>query len=159
MTQDAAEERTRKSGSPADMAPVIVVGVDGSSTSWDAFSWAAGEVIRTNGRLVAAYVMPLTDPAAAFGAPYDYAGAENIREEVAAELKDEAERRGRELGIAISFVSDYGDATQTLTEISRAVHANLVVVGRSAKTWHHFAGSLSHRLTCRKDAPVVVVVP
>jgi hypothetical protein len=39
------------------------------------------------------------------------------------------------------------------------VQANLVVVGRSAKTMHHLAGSLSHRLTCRKDAPVVVIVP
>ena len=103
--------------------------------------------------------MPFTDPAAIYGVPYDYAGAENLREEVASELKDEAELRAREIGISISFVTDYGDATQTLTDIARKVHATLVVVGRSAKMRHHLAGSLSHRLTCRKDAPVVVVVP
>ena len=37
-------------------APVIVVGLDGSPTSWDAFSWAAGAAVRANGRLLAVYV-------------------------------------------------------------------------------------------------------
>jgi hypothetical protein len=27
--------------------PVVIVGLDGSPTSWDAFAWAAGEAIRT----------------------------------------------------------------------------------------------------------------
>ena len=159
MSQDAAAERTPNPASPAGAAQIIVAGVDGSPTSWDAFSWAAGAAARSNGRLIVVYVMPLTDPATAFGAPYDYGAAEDIREEVAGQLKDEAERRARDIGISISFVSDYGDATQTLTDIARNVHATLVVVGRSAKMRHHLAGSLSHRLTCRKDAPVVVVVP
>ena len=159
MSQDAAVERTPSSAGPAEAAPIIVAGVDGSPTSWDAFSWAAGVAIRSKGKLIVVYVMPFADPAAVYGAPYDYVGAENLREEVASELKDEAERRARDIGVSISFVSDYGDATQTLTDIARNVHATLVVVGRSAKMWHHLAGSLSHRLTCRKDAPVVVVVP
>jgi len=50
-------------------------------------------------------------------------------------------------------------ATHVLTEIARNVHAELVVVGRSTKALHRLAGSLSHRLTSRKNAPVVVVVP
>jgi hypothetical protein len=33
-------------------AAVIVVGLDGSPTSWDAFAWAAGEAIRAYGGLV-----------------------------------------------------------------------------------------------------------
>lgn len=159
MSQDAAAERTPNPTDPVFQAPVIVVGVDGSPTSWDAFCWAAGAVGRSNGQLIVVYAMPFTDPAAVYGAPYDYAGAENIREQVAAEIKDEAERRARDLGISISFVSDYGDATRSLTDVARSVHATVIVVGRSAKMWHHLTGSLSHRLTCRKDAPVVVVVP
>lgn len=159
MTQDTAAERTPNPAGPADPAPVIVAGVDGSRTSWDAFSWAAGAAIRSQGRLIVVYVMPFTDPAAVYGAPYDYVGAEDLREELAGELRDEAERRARDLGISISFISNYGDATQTLTDIARTVHATVLVVGRSAKMWHHLAGSLSHRITCRKDAPVVVVVP
>ena len=43
--------------------------------------------------------------------------------------------------------------------VARAMHADLVVVGRSAKMRHHVAGSLGRRLVGRKDAPVVVVVP
>jgi nucleotide-binding universal stress UspA family protein len=159
MTQDAAVERTPNPTGPADPAPVIVAGVDGSPTSWDAFSWAAGAAIRSQGKLIVVYVMPFTDPAAVYGAPYDYVGAEDLREELASELRDEAERRARDLGISIRFISNYGDATQTLTDIARTVHATVLVVGRSAKMWHHLAGSLSHRITCRKDAPVVVVVP
>jgi nucleotide-binding universal stress UspA family protein len=103
--------------------------------------------------------MPLVERAAALGVPYDYVGVENARQEIAAELEDEAARRARDLGIAVSFIRDYGDATDSLTEIARTFQANLVVVGRSAKLWHHLAGSLSHRLIYRKDAPVVVVVP
>jgi nucleotide-binding universal stress UspA family protein len=159
MNQDPAVERTPNPVDPVGYAPIIVAGVDGSPTSWDAFSWAAGAVTRSGGKLIVVYVMPFTDPAAVYGAPYDYAGAENVREEVAAGIKEEAEHRARDLGVSISFVSDYGDATRSLTDIARSMHATVVVVGRSAKAWHHLAGSLSHRLTCRKDAPVVVVVP
>lgn len=138
---------------------MIVVGLDGSPTSWDAFAWAAGEAMRTGGTLVAVYVIPVVEPAAAFGVPYDYAGVEQARQAVAGELRDEAAREGRRLGVSVSFVTDYGDAAHALIHVAHRVQANLVVVGRSAKTMHHLAGSLSHRLTCRKDAPVVVVVP
>ena len=55
-------------------APAIVVGLDGSPTSWDAFSWAAGEAVRANGRLVAVYVTPAIEPVAAVtvGVPLDW---------------------------------------------------------------------------------------
>jgi nucleotide-binding universal stress UspA family protein len=91
--------------------------------------------------------------------PLDYAGIEQARQQVADELKCEAAHRAGELGVAISFVTEYGDVTHALTEVARGLHANLVVVGRSAKALHRLAGSLSHRLTSRNDAPVVVVVP
>ncbi len=160
MIQDTAVERTQSLGSQGDAAaPVIVAGVDGSPTSWDAFSWAAGEAMRSNGKLIAVYVMPFAEPAAALGVPYDYLGTEKTRQAIARELEDEAVRRARDIGVSVSFVSEYGDTTETLTDIARSVHASLVVVGRSAKMRHRLAGSLSHRLTCRKDAPVVVVVP
>jgi nucleotide-binding universal stress UspA family protein len=138
---------------------VIVVGLDGSPSSWDAFSWAAGEVARINGKVVAVYVCPVIEAAAAFGVPYDYAGVEQARQEVADELKREAAHRATELGVAFSFVTEHGDPTHALIDVARALHANLVVVGRSARVLHHLAGSLSHRLTSRNDAPVVVVVP
>ena len=158
MAQDTSAAPERETSANNGLR-VIVVGLDGSPTSWDAFAWAAGVAARGNGRLVAVHVMPLTEPAAVFDAPFDYVGIETAREAIAAELKDEAERRAREVGVPVSFVAKHGDVTEAVTEVARELHANVVVVGRSAKMLHRLAGSISHRLTCRKDAPIVVVVP
>lgn len=160
MAQHTAPGRPQNlAGQLRAAAPVIVVGLDGSPTSWDAFDWAAGEAKPMGGRLLAVYVMSSAEPAAAFGVSFDYAGVVQARQAVAGELRDEAARRGGLLGLSVSFLSECGDATHVLTEVARSVHADLIVVGRSTKALHRLAGSLSHRLTARKDAPVVVVVP
>jgi nucleotide-binding universal stress UspA family protein len=138
---------------------VIVVGVDGSPTSWDAFCWAAGAAARSNSTLVAVYVEPLAEPAAGFGVPLDYASVEATRQEIAEELRTEAERMAAGLGVHVSFMVERGDKTRAVAAVAKQLSADLVVVGRSAKALHHIAGSLSHRLTSRHDAPVVVVVP
>src|SRR5207248_7134835 len=49
-------------GAAGGTAPLILVGLDGSPTSWDAFSCAAGEAIRCNGGLVAVYIVPAVEP-------------------------------------------------------------------------------------------------
>jgi nucleotide-binding universal stress UspA family protein len=160
MTNDTVEGRRPDAlGPQGDGASTLVVGLDGSPSSWDAFSWAAWVAAHENGRVVAVYVMPWPDPAAAFGAPYDYDGVELARREIAQELTDEAARRAGDLGVPVSFVGARGDVSRALADVARTVHAELVVVGKSAKWLHHLGGSLSHRLTCRNDAPVVVVVP
>jgi nucleotide-binding universal stress UspA family protein len=158
MNNDAEARRTPLPQERAVGTPAIVVGIDGSDTSWDAFAWAVGEARRTGGRLVAVYVMPYAETAA-LGVPYDYEAAQQTRRELADEIAAEAERRADESGVPLSFVGEYGDASGTLTDVARKVDAHLVVVGRSAKRWHRLTGSVGHRLTCRKDAPVVVVVP
>lgn len=119
MAQDTSAAPERDADTRINNASyVIVVGLDGSPTSWDAFAWAAGAAVRGNGQLVVVHVLPLMEPAA-----------------------------------------KRGDVTKAVTKVACAQHADLVVVGRSAKILHRFAGSLGHRLTCRTDAPVVVVVP
>lgn len=140
-------------------APLIVVGLDGSPSGWDAFWWAAGEAVRARGRLIAVYVTPAAEPVAAVGVPYDYAAAEQARQEVAAQLQGGAEQRAGHLGVPLSFVGELGDVAQTLTSVARSANADLVVVGRSEKMLHHLAGSLGRRLVSRHDAPVTVVVP
>jgi nucleotide-binding universal stress UspA family protein len=160
MAQDTEAGQLPHAPDRGDGAPpVIVVGLDGSPSSWDAFSWAAGEAARSKGRLVAVNVTPYTDAAASFGVPFDYAGVEQTRREIADELKRDATGRANELGVPLTFVSEHGDAAHCLTDVARRLHANFVVVGRSAKVFHHLAGSLSHRITSRNNAPVVVVVP
>jgi nucleotide-binding universal stress UspA family protein len=160
MARDTEPARRPDAPDRNDVAPpLIVVGLDGSPSSWNALAWAAGEAGRINSSIVAVYVLPLVEPAGAFAVPFDYAGVDRARHEVADELKRQATQRAHELGVALTFVTEHGDATHALSDVARGLHANLVVVGRSAKILHHLAGSLSHRLTCRKDAPVVVVVP
>lgn len=138
---------------------VIVIGLDGSSTSWDAFAWAAEEITRTGGSLIAVYVAPTVEPGAEFGAPINYGAAEEARDEMVGQLKDEAERRARDLGVPLRFVRELGDAAHALTRVSSSMGADLIVVGKSSKVLHHLAGSLGRRLVARHDGPAIVVVP
>jgi nucleotide-binding universal stress UspA family protein len=138
---------------------VIVVGLDGSPTSWDAFSWAAGQAAGSHGQLIAVYAVPPTTVGAAVGAPIDYAALKQVREEVAAQLEDQAQQRAEELGVPVRFVLETSEAVHALTDVARSTHADLIVVGKSAKVLHHFARSLGRRLVSRHDTPVTVVVP
>src|SRR5205807_4490577 len=104
MNYDAEARRTPLPKSRHLGEPAIVVGLDGSGTSWDAFAWAAGEALRTNGRLVAVYVMPFSDPTVALGVPYDYAAAQDNQRALATEIEAEAVRRAQEAGVQLSFV-------------------------------------------------------
>jgi nucleotide-binding universal stress UspA family protein len=141
--------------------PVLVVGVDGSDPSWDAFAWAAGEARRCSGRIIVVFVTPLVEPEAALniGAPYNYGAAVEARDEMAEKLAGEVARRADELGVEASFVREKGDAAHVLTEVARSEHADLIAVGRSAKMLHRLAGSVSRRLVLSRDLPVIVVVP
>ena len=103
MAYDAhAEHEPDTSDRNSVAPPVIVVGLDGSPSSWDAFCWAAGEAARSNRRLVAVNVLASTDAVAALGVPYDYASVEQNRQQVADELRGEAARRAHELGVVFS---------------------------------------------------------
>jgi nucleotide-binding universal stress UspA family protein len=81
--------------------PILVVGIDGSPPSWDAFAWAAGEARRYGGRIVAVFATVLIEPEEAFGttAPIGYAAAEEAREQMAEELAAEVARRADTLGV------------------------------------------------------------
>jgi nucleotide-binding universal stress UspA family protein len=139
--------------------PVIVVGLDGSPASWDAFAFAVGQATRMNGTLTAVYATPWVETVAVFGVPFDYAAAEQAWQDVAQELHDEAEKRLRGLGLRLGFVQEHGNAAQALIRVARSVHADLIVVGKSTKMRHHLVGSLGRQLMAKPDTPVVAVVP
>lgn len=160
MTQAAAQSQSQPSSTGDGRGgPVVVVGLDGSPSSWDAFAWAAGQAARCHGRLITVYAAPLIEPGAAMGAPMDYAAVEQVRTELAGQLKDEAEQQARQIDVPISFVRENGEAAHALISVARSTHADLIVVGKSAKMLHHIAGSLGRRLVSRHDSPVTVVVP
>jgi nucleotide-binding universal stress UspA family protein len=142
----------------------VVVGIDGSDTSWDAFCWACGETKRLGGRTVAVFVGPVSGgtsvTAASFGgAVATYGAIQQSMTDQAEELSAQVCAYGHDHGVDVTFVHTRGDAARELLRIANAAHADLVVVGRSTKARHHIAGSLGRRLVGRRGAPIVVVVP
>jgi nucleotide-binding universal stress UspA family protein len=158
------EERVQDSSvNPA--GSVVVVGIDGSDTSWDAFHWACGETRRLAGRTVAVFVGPTSGvtsatAAASFaGAAVAYGAIEQTVTDRAGKLGDLVRIYAQDLGIDLTFIHARGDPVTELLRIACSSHADLVVVGRSTKARHHLAGSLGRRLVGRRNAPVIVVVP
>jgi nucleotide-binding universal stress UspA family protein len=163
MTATTIAQGKNEDNATADyvVRPILVVGVDGSAPSWDAFAWAAGEARRGNGRIVAVFVTSLIEPEEAFGttAPIGYAFAKEARDQMAEQLAAEVARRADTLGVEVSFVRGTGDASRVLAEVARSKHADLIIVGRSAKMLHRLAGSVGRRLVLNRHSPVLVVVP
>jgi len=143
----------------------VVVGLDGSQTSWDAFWWACGEARRLGGRTVAVYVSPGGDAALAALASAvgvtvcDYAAVEACAAGQASSLAGQLRRSLGDDGPEVTFVHASGDPARELLRVAEVVHADMIVVGRSTKARHHVAGSLGRYLIARRGAPVVVVVP
>jgi nucleotide-binding universal stress UspA family protein len=142
----------------------VVVGIDGSDTSWDAFCWACGETRRLGGRAVAVFVGPdsgaaSATAAASSGAVVAYTAIQQSMTDQAEQLSDQVSAYGHDHGVDVAFVHTQGDTARELLRIANAGHADLLVVGRSTKARHHLAGSLGRRLVGRRSAPVIVVVP
>jgi nucleotide-binding universal stress UspA family protein len=143
----------------------VVVGIDGSDTSWDAFCWACGETRRLGGRTVAVFVGPTSGAASAAataslaGASVAYGALQQSMTDQAEALGDQVRAYGQDHGVDVTFVRTHGDTAKELLRIAQAGHADLLVVGRSTKARHQLAGSLGRRLVGRRGAPIVVVVP
>jgi nucleotide-binding universal stress UspA family protein len=143
----------------------VVVGIDGSDTSWDAFCWACGETKRLGGRTVAVFVEPTAGAASATatasfsGAAVAYGAIRQSMTDQAEELGDQIRAYGHDHSVDVTFILARGDIAKELLRIANADHADLLVVGRSTKVRHHIAGSLGRRLVGRRGAPIVVVVP
>jgi nucleotide-binding universal stress UspA family protein len=142
----------------------VVVGIDGSETSWDAFCWACGETRRLGGRTVAVFVGPVSGAASATAASFGgavaaYGAIQQSMTDQAEQLSDQVRAYGHDHGVDVAFVHTQGDTARELLRIANAGHADLLVVGRSTKARHHLTGSLGRRLVGRRGAPIIVVVP
>lgn len=149
----------------SEASALIVVGIDGSDTSWDAFCWACGETNRLEGRTVAVFVGPTSGAASATasasltGAVVPYGAIQQSMTDQAQKLSEQVRAYGQDHGVDVAFVHTQGDTAKELLRIANADQADLLVVGRSTKARHHIAGSLGRRLVGRRGAPIVVVVP
>lgn len=165
MDHDARHQDRPMDPSGAPTTAVVVIGIDGSDTSWDAFWWACGEARRTSGRVIAVFVTPIGGSgiaaASARCSPFaiDCATFDQVAAAEAEQLRNQAYGYTADRNVDLEFVHRRGDTAKELLRIAERDHADLIVVGRSTKARHHLAGSLGRRLIRRRHGPVVVVVP
>lgn len=146
-------------------APTVVIGFDGTETSWNAFWWACGEAKRAGARLVAAFVSSthptrmVATASALSSLPCDLQAIETAATEEAQDLEAKLSTFAVEQHLELTFLHARGDPATELVRIAQAVHADLIAVGKSTSLVHHLAGSVGRRLLGDRDTPVVVVVP
>jgi nucleotide-binding universal stress UspA family protein len=138
-----------------DGPKILVVGVDGSTTSMRAGAYAAGLARRQHSRLIVVYV---SRPGAFVGlAPGAVAVARQADHEFAEDLRRQAEEAASSVGVRMTFQEVYGDPYSELVRVADEVNADGVIVGASMSAGHRFAGSLAIRLVKTGKWPVTVV--
>ncbi|MFB7270138.1 universal stress protein [Streptomyces sp. NPDC056244] len=139
-----------------DGPKVIVVGVDGSKSSFRAASYAGGLARRQNALLAIVYVQPVLAAGAALGAPVSDTTSE-IAEELMQEIREAIERVKDVWDVRWEFHTFHGDPYNGLVTAADELKADAVVVGASESAGHRIIGSVAVRLVKSGRWPVTVV--
>ncbi|MFE5036178.1 universal stress protein [Streptomyces sp. 900105755] len=139
-----------------DGPKVIVVGMDGSDSSWRATSYAAGLARRQHALLAIVYVQPVLAAGAALGAPVAET-TDEIAEELVGQIREAAERLRGIFEVRWEFHTFRGDAYNGMVKAADELKADAVVVGASEQAGHRFIGSVAIRLVKAGRWPVTVV--
>ncbi|OMI34978.1 hypothetical protein SPAR_33661 [Streptomyces sparsogenes DSM 40356] len=139
-----------------DGPKVIVVGVDGSESSWRAAAYAAGLARRQGSLLAVVYVQPVLAGGAVLGASVAQT-TEEVAEELMQEIREAAERRRGIFEVRWEFHTFRGDPYSGLVQAADELKADAVVVGASEQAGHRFVGSVAVRLVKAGRWPVTVV--
>ncbi|MEE1802017.1 universal stress protein [Streptomyces sp. NPDC101062] len=139
-----------------DGPKVIVVGMDGSQSSFRAAAYASGLARRQNALLAIVYVQPVLAAGAALGAPVAETTGE-IAEGLVAEIRGSLERVKDTWDVRWEFHTFHGDPYNGLVTAAEELTADAVVVGASESAGHRFVGSVAVRLVKAGRWPVTVV--
>ncbi|MCB5910240.1 universal stress protein [Streptomyces pinistramenti] len=139
-----------------DGPKVIVVGVDGSDSSWRAASYAAGLARRQGSMLALVYVQPVLPAGATMGAPVMDVTNE-VAEELMAEIRSSTERFQGLYDLRWEFHTLRGDPYAGMVQMADELRADAVVVGASESAGHRIMGSVAVRLVKAGRWPVTVV--
>jgi nucleotide-binding universal stress UspA family protein len=139
---------------------VIVVGVDGSTSSFRAAAYAAGIARREHARLVGVYVYqgsPTTAGVAGVDGSAWYRAVEakeQLKDEICSQLASDHVVWGPRFDVVVRV----GNPTTEILAVAKETGADEIVVGGSAAIRHRLTGSLASRLLRRRNC-VVTVVP
>ncbi|MFH8369986.1 universal stress protein [Streptomyces sp. NPDC018031] len=139
-----------------DGPKVVLVGVDGSDSSWRAAAYAAGLARRQHALLAVVYVQPLPAATAVLGGAVVEV-TEEIAEELRAEMERAAERLRGIFELRWEFHTLRGDPYSGLVAAADDLKADAVVVGASEQAGHRIVGSVAVRLVKAGRWPVTVV--
>ncbi|MEV5356365.1 universal stress protein [Streptomyces sp. NPDC052693] len=152
MTEQHSPQFERGTDGPK----VIVVGVDGSDSSWRAAAYAAGLARRQHALLAVVYVQPVLAAGAALGVPV--AGTtDEIAEDLVAQIRDAARQLKGIFEVRWEFHTFHGDPYSGLVKAADELKADAVVVGASEQAGHRIVGSVAVRLVKAGRWPVTVV--
>ncbi len=127
----------------------LLVGVDGSDTSWRAMYYALGRARRENCTVIAVNVMPVTVA--------EVGGGCTALVDAGNEMGSEVESLAREYQVHARFVSVVGDPAGVLLRLATEYHADGIVVGASKTLVHKIFGSIASRAVRHSPCPVTVV--
>jgi nucleotide-binding universal stress UspA family protein len=147
--------RRRLPADRADGARIVMVGVDGTTTSLRAATYAFGLARRERCHLVVVHVLP------AGGWAWAMAGAgatlQRVLEDLDAELQAEIRELAEGMDVPVSMVSRLGHPSYCLPAIADEIRADVVVVGASSELRRKLGACLSTRLIRLGRWPVTVV--
>jgi nucleotide-binding universal stress UspA family protein len=140
---------------PQPSPHVVLVGVDGSTTSLRAATYACGLARRQHGKLIVVHVV--TTGAWEWTAAAAGVVLHQIRTELEAEIRSELGPLLEDCPGPVTFISLLGRPTYGLSAIADEVRADVVVVGAS-RGWRRWCGSsVAARLIRLSRWPVVVI--
>jgi len=134
----------------------ILVGLDGSDTSWAAFHRAL-DIAQAHGAEL--WVLSVEDHLPHFPGTIDEVQEEEERENsYFREVQQTAREAAAQQGVALRTRTVTGHAADRLIEFARDAAVDLIVVGHRghANPWHHLIGSTADRLV--DHAPCCVLV-
>ena len=135
----------------------IVVGVDGSDESWDAFDQALSLASQVGASLTAVRAEHLSTWAS-LGIGTTLGDVYEQDERIRGELVEEAHRRSAALGLTIDVATPKGRPAEELIAVAESTGADLVVVGHrgrgGATSW---LGSVTQEVVHRAPCSVLVV--
>ena len=132
----------------------LVVGIDGSTTSWRALSMAVGIAERYKARVHACFVLhtPAVAEMAPFGLPVPETGEGDDGDELAQAVTEELDRAG----VVGDFAYRKGDVAREPEDLAEASRADVIVVGRSRHPALHLGG-VPRKLLAMGRRQIIVV--